>query len=140
MSSLNGSLLDPNQERCRLLLEHSLSQVSSLFSRLAYLAVLRDQSDDVYQDHLASRICGRDEVDRVLHRLHMQAFREWLSLSLERQHAELAEYFRCKDKWVLLEAWTELFQFLVPKDLADVERKLFLGDLERTLGLLYVER
>ncbi len=90
-----------------------LQEIPTVYGRLAYLAARPDR-----------------EEDREIRLAHQQLFSQWLTLGISdqihelRHHAgePLADYVR-----------------LVPLNAREVERSLYLDDMETLLGLLRVE-
>jgi len=78
---------------------------------------------------------GREITDRTLCHSHHEIFAEWLSFSLSRQKADLDEY--------LLSSHAPLepacYRDLMPGTAHQVERQLYLTDLETLLELLRFE-
>lgn len=77
-----------------------------------------------------------DDIDRSLLNSHHQVFSEWLRFSLAEQKLDLDEYLAGD-----IGDWTPLrHQELVPKTAREVERQLFLTDLETLQELFRYER
>jgi hypothetical protein len=123
--------------------QRTLSNISTLFGRVAYLASLRDANTGIYQHHgLAQRI-GEEAADAIIRRSHMAVFQEWLCFGLQLQKEEVEAYFAELEgnrrdiiaSWLTLEPWGNW----VPAESRDVERKLFCTDLAAVLELLRAE-
>jgi hypothetical protein len=80
-------------------------------------------------------LLGPEETDRTLCNSHHQVFSEWLRFSLSEQKADLDEYLGTAG--ASREAFN--YQHLVPPTARDVERQLYLTDLETLLELLKYE-
>jgi hypothetical protein len=119
---------------------HTLSQIPSVFGRLVYLSTLRDPNSGLYQHYGLAQVSGEQEADRVLRQSHEQAFAEWLCFNLEQQKADLDLYLSGLDgnRRTILDTWIRLtpYRALVPSLARDVERRLYLTDLETILDLL----
>ena len=118
----------------------TLTQIPSLFGRLAYLASLRDVNSDQYHHHGLATVFGEAEAHRALRESHETAFAEWLTFTIEQQKADLDLYLSMLDqpKRFLLQTWQRLapYKNLIPTSAADEERRLYLLDLETILNLL----
>jgi hypothetical protein len=113
----------------------TLSQVPTVFGRLAFLASLRNPTTGRYSHEALLRIFGPEDTDRALCNSHHQVFSEWLRFSLSEQKADLDEYLRT------VGGSRQAFNYhhLVPPTARDVERQLYLTDLETLLELLKYE-
>ena len=72
--------------------KHTLSQIPSVYGRLAYLASLRDLNSGVYRHHGLTLAFGREESARALRESHLKIFREWLNLALASKSSDLTEH------------------------------------------------
>jgi hypothetical protein len=119
---------------------NTLSQIPSVFGRLVYLCSLRDQNTGAYQHYGLAQVFGDNEADRVLRESHQKAFADWLCFTLEEQKADLDLYLSSLEgnRQTILETWIRLapYRNLVPTNAREVERQLYLGDLDTILELL----
>jgi hypothetical protein len=119
---------------------NTLSQIPSLFGRLVYLASLRNADSGRYEHHGLALRFGEDEANKALKKSHMRTFREWLTLNLEQQKADLEAYLPAKfeDKRAVLAHWLELTPYLnlVPASIRGLEKRLYVSDLKALLDLL----
>jgi hypothetical protein len=118
-----------------ILWRNTLNQVPTVFGRLNLLASLRDRATGRYSHEGLLRLLGPEDTDRALCNSHHQVFSEWLQFSLAEQKEDLDDYLRT--------AGTSRLAFdyhhLVPPTARDVERQLYLTDLETLLELLKYE-
>ena len=118
----------------------TLAQIPSVFGRLVYLSSLRDANNDVYQHYGLAQIFGDQAADQALRASHDQVFAEWLGFGLEEQKADLDLYLADLegDRRTILETWLRLapYRNLMPSTAREVERDLYLRDLETILELL----
>ena len=100
------------------------------------MSSLRDPLTGRYAHPPLSQIVGADVTDRTLRHSHHQVFSEWLSFTLAQQKADLDEYL------VASRAPLDLVPYrdIVPATAHQVERQLYLADLETLLELLRFER
>jgi hypothetical protein len=78
---------------------------------------------------------GSQDADRTLCRSHQQVFAEWLGFSLAEQKSDLDEYLQSAAN----SRQAMHYRDLLPPTARDVERQLYLTDLETLIGLLEVE-
>ena len=119
---------------------NTLSQIPTVFGRLVYLSSLRDSNTGSYEHYGLAQIFGAKEADKTLRHSHAQAFSEWLNLNLEQQKRDLEEYLSGLEEDVdaILASWIRLapYRNLIPARSREVERHLYLSDLEVVLELL----
>ena len=113
----------------------TLSQVPTVFGRLAFLASLRNTATGRYSHEELVRILGPEATDRALCNSHHQVFSEWLKFSLAEQKADLDDYLSTGGR----SRAAFHYRHLVPPTARDVERQLYLTDLETLLELLKFE-
>ena len=118
----------------------TLSRIPTVFGRLVYLASLRNSDTGQYEHYGLAQAFGDEEADRALRESHLQSFNEWLCFPLERQKADLDEYLSSLDTEPrrVIETWIRLspYRHLPPSATREVERRLYLTDLETILDLL----
>jgi len=113
----------------------TLTQVPTVFGRLALLSSLRSTTTGRYNHDDLARILGPEETDRALCNSHHQVFSEWLKFSLAEQKADLDDYL----SMVGGSRHAVDYRHLIPPTARDVERQLYLTDLETLLELLKYE-
>ncbi len=122
---------------------NTLSRIPTLFGRLQYLASLRDPNTGYYGHFGLSQRFSEDVAETTLRESHLRVFGEWLCLRLEPQKADIEEYLESLggDRKSILASWIRLnsLRACVPAEIRDVERKLFLSDLQTILELLRYE-
>jgi hypothetical protein len=114
---------------------NTLSQVPTVFGRLAFLASLRDPVSGRYSHVSLARLLGPEDTDRALCNSHHQVFAEWLGFSLADQKSDLDDYLRN----ATASRCAVDYHHLVPPTARDVERQLYVTDLETLLELLKYE-
>ena len=100
------------------------------------MATLRDESTGRYVHPTFSAALGAEEADRTLRHSHHQVFSQWLAFSLAEQKEDLGEFLDVPGAGERLAAYRDL----PPATAHEVERQLYLTDLETVLELLHVER
>jgi hypothetical protein len=97
-----------------------------------YLASLRDALTGKYIHQILTSLLGMEDADRVLCHAHHRVFTEWLCFSLAEQKADLDEFLASSPREVSMEEC----RALSPAGARDVERQLYLTDLETVLELI----
>jgi hypothetical protein len=114
----------------------TLEQIPTVFGRLVFLASLRDPATGHYYHQELAHTIGAEDADRSLCSSHHQVFQQWLGFSLADQRADLDEYLRTGSA----PRYALPYRKLVPNTARDVERQLYLTDLETLLELLKFEQ
>lgn len=114
----------------------TLSRIPTVFGRLVYLAALWDASAGQYSHPALVSAAGAEEADRALRHIHHRVFSQWLAFGLEEQKLDLDEFLRT------FEAPLGAFHYrrLAPPGAREVERTLYITDLETLFELLRIER
>lgn len=119
---------------------HTLSQIPSCFGRMVYLSSLRAPNTGRYEHHGLAMMFGERQADKALRKTHSEAFNEWLNYSLEQQKADLDLYLSAQqaDKREVIENWAALmpYRYFLPASAREMERNLYIVDLEALLALL----
>lgn len=132
-----ASNMERGQRPAEDLWRRTLSMIHSVFGRLEYLARIRNPNSGRYEHHGLALVFGEDEADQALRTSHLTVFREWLSLDLERQKADLELFLveQPTDRRTMVETWRRLapYRGLPPVSASAPELELYLGDLELLL-------
>lgn len=113
----------------------TLSQIPTLFGRLVFLASLRDAETGRYCHESLVNLSTTDDADRTLRSSHQQVFQQWISAGLAEQKSDLDEYLETAGG----PRYALPYRNLVPAGAREVERQLYLTDLETLLELLRYE-
>jgi hypothetical protein len=107
-----------------------------------YLASLRDSTSGYYCEPGLAALIGPEGADRAIRHSHHQVFSEWLAYNLAEQKADIDDFLRGQGhipgrpiNW----GASLPYRSLIPPAARDVERQLYLADLETLLELLQVE-
>jgi hypothetical protein len=111
-----------------------LAHIPTAFGRLVYVASLRNGATGRYHHGELSAMLGEDDADRALRHSHHQVFTQWLVFSLADQKADLDEYLDVTTVTALR------YRELPPVTAREVEKQLYLTDLETLLELMRCER
>lgn len=112
-----------------------LSRIPTIFGRLVFLASLRDPASGRYRHESLAPLFAPEEVDRTLRSSHQQVFQQWISAGLAEQKADLDEYLSTAGG----PRYALPYRNLTPAAAREVERQLYLTDLETLLELLRFE-
>src|SRR5258706_14341181 len=74
--------------------KHTLSQIPTIYGRLAYLASLRDPNSGAYRHHGLSAAFGREESGKALKQSHERIFSDWLNIALAEKGSDLMDYLQ----------------------------------------------
>jgi hypothetical protein len=127
---------DSSREPVSAIGKRILSQFPTRFGQLVFLASLRDSLTGRYAHPSLIEIAGREMADRTLRHHHHQVFSEWIGLNLSDQKSDLGDYLRS----ARLEIAQISYRDLAPSTAHDVERQLYLTDLEVVVQLLNFEQ
>jgi len=120
--------------------KHTLSQIPTLYGRLAYLASLRDPNSGVYRHHGLSAAFGREESGKALKQSHESIFSEWLNLALAEKSWNLRTYLQGLDdpQGMVVDHWlrSEQYRAQIPDSARPMESELFHRDMEALLQIL----
>jgi hypothetical protein len=111
----------------------TLSQVPTVFGRLVYLAALRDPETKRYAHAALTPLLGPEDSDRMLCHSHHQVFSQWIGFSLAEQKDDLDEYVKHAGGRKHL---FQQYRSVVPPAAREVERQLYLTDLETLMELM----
>jgi hypothetical protein len=121
---------------------HTLGQIPTTFGRLVFLSTLRDANTGVYSHYGFAQKVGLENAEEALRQSHWRCFCEWLGFTLEQQKADLDFYLSSidSDRKTILKTWsrTKPYRNLIPAAAIEVERRLYINDLEALLELLMV--
>jgi hypothetical protein len=113
----------------------TLHRVPTVFGRLAYVAGLRDAVTGRYSHPALDNVASPEDMDRTLRHSHDQVFAQWLAFRLAEQKSDLDEFLNGLDGPRRLSDYRRL----IPPGAREVERQLYLTDLETLLELLDLE-
>ena len=120
--------------------KHTLSQIPTLYGRLAYLASLRDPNSGAYRHHGLSAAFGREESGNALRQSHERIFSEWLTLALADKSRDLGNYLQGLDdpQGMVAGHWlrADRYRAHIPDSARPMESELFQRDLEALLQTL----
>jgi len=112
-----------------------VAQIPTRFGRLAFLCSLRDTRTGRYSHPALIESFDREAADRTLSHCHHQVFVEWLRMNLADQKADLDDYLRISG----IDASALPYRDMAPANAHEVERQLYLTDLEVILQLISFE-
>ena len=121
----------------------TLARISSPFSRLAYLASLRDISTNVYDHAGLNALYPQPAVQQALEQCHQELFERILELPLTVQQDDLRAHLRTSPngsrnaaaQWRRLEA----YRALLPADSPDYLKELFCSNVRAILEIVEKE-
>jgi len=114
----------------------TLARVPTHFGRLVFLSSLRHSLTGRYVHQPLSQIVGADITDRTLRHSQHEVFSAWRGFTLAEQKADLDQYLKASQAPLDLEPYRDI----APPTAHQVERQLYLADLETLLELLRFER
>jgi hypothetical protein len=121
----------------------TFARISSLFSRLAYLASLRDISTNMYEHTGLSAVYPRDAVQQALEQCHQELFERILETPLAVQEEDLRAHLRSLPNGSRRTAaqWRRLetYRTLLPADSPEYLKELFCSNVRAILEILEKE-
>jgi hypothetical protein len=75
-----------------------VAQIQTAFGTLVFAASHRDRMSGSYREPDSERQYGETETERVLSRIHRQAFSSWLGLNLQQQLRDLTLYLAANEE------------------------------------------
>jgi hypothetical protein len=127
--------LEPAQGPAAEVGRRIVAHIPTRFGRLVFLHSLRDAASGRYSHPVLNEKYGRETADRALSHAHHQTLMEWLRLNLADQKDDLDEYLRIAGA----NAADLPYREFLPPSARDVERQLYLTDLEVVLHLISFE-
>lgn len=121
----------------------TLSRISSPFSRLAYLASLRDISTNVYEHAGLSAVYPQSAVQQALEQCHQELFERILETPLVAQEEDLRAHLsslpigshKAATQWRKLQT----YRALLPADSPEYLKELFCSNVRAILEILEKE-
>jgi len=134
----------PREEEIKRVLEsvqqRTLDEMPGHFSRLIYLASLRDHNTGRYSHYGLECRFSSEAVNEGLRLSHVQVFRQITALRLEEQTRDLIQFFDSlkTDRARLVEVWRRLraYEVLPPEHCHPLARQLFSKNVETILQIL----
>jgi hypothetical protein len=122
----------------------TLTTMSSAFSRLTYLASLRDMSTNVYEHAGLSAVYPKEAVQQALEQCHQELFERILETPLAVQEDDLRAHLRtmpngsrrAAGQWRRLEA----YRTLLPAESPEYLKELFCSNVRAILEILEKEK
>ena len=119
---------------------HTLDEMQGEFSRLIYLASLRDYNTGRYHHYGLESRFSSEAVDEGLRRCHIKVFEDLVALPLAEQTQDLLTFFEAlrEERSRLVEAWQHLrsYQILPPENCHPLARELFDKNIQIILRIL----
>lgn len=120
-----------------------LSFIPTHYGRLVYLSGLRDPNSGRYEHFELASNLGDEICNQAIERVHIDTYREWVSMTLEQQRADLVLYLVSVglNRKQVLQTWlvTSPCRSLIPLHTQPVEQEVFLSDMQALLALLMNE-
>jgi hypothetical protein len=69
-----------------------VAQITTAFGTLSFVAAFRNRMTGAYHDLDSTRQYGEAETSRILQKLHVRAFADWLGLNLDQQKRDLTRH------------------------------------------------
>jgi hypothetical protein len=120
--------------------DRTLVGLEGYFSKLVYLASLRDYNTGHYHHYGLESRYAPETIDEGLHRCHVRVFEDLVALPLKEQTEDLLDFFESlkEDKARLVVVWKRLksYQILPPEDCHPLARELVDKNIEIVLRIL----
>ena len=121
----------------------TLAAIPSAFSRLTYLASLRDLSSGRYEHAGLTAVYPREAVQQALEQCHEEIFERILESGLEEQTRDLRAYLQVMQDGlcVAVSQWRKLeaYRTLLPAESPDYLKELFCSNIRALLEILEEE-
>lgn len=122
------------------LLQRSLACLPGPFARLAFVASIYDPYAGRYMHEGWAHVASSEEIHSSLHKAHLEAFEEVLTLPLEELAAQLQEHFNNlggADRKII-RSWLEAepFRDAIPGGASSLQREFFISQMRTTLWIL----
>jgi hypothetical protein len=135
-----GANLEEVEHLVRDFEERTLAGLEGQFSRLVYMASLRDYNTGRYHHYGLESRYALEVVDEGLHQCHVRVFEELVALPLKEQTEDLLDFFESlkEDKTRLVVVWKRLksYHILPPEGCHHLARELFDKNIEIMLRIL----
>jgi len=132
--------LQQNDRLIRDFTASTLAAIPSQFSRLVYLASLRDLSSGRYEHAGLSSVYLEPAVQQCLEFCHGQIFERILETPLASQEGDLQESLSAMEGGLAksIANWQRMdsYRFLIPADVPDYLKELFCSNLRVLLEIL----
>lgn len=121
---------------------HHLEPLSGNFSRLAYLAGLRNPSTGNYEEKSLCKAYGQGPVHQALNKCHEELFERVLELSLTQQQEELSQFFAAQREGfpVDIQQREDLLESWIPQQAPEYLKELFRSNLHVLCELLHEQK
>lgn len=116
---------------------HHLEPLEGNYSRLAYVAGLRDAATGEYGEKTLIKAYGQESVHQALSRCHEELFERVLELPLAQQQEYLAQYITAQGNLgANAEVQGEILESWIPPQAPEYLKELFRSNLNALFELL----